>query len=62
MSFLAQYHGTCGECGEHISPGEEIQSTLAGEYIHVECEPNTAHRHEEVCTKCFLIKPCECDS
>ena len=63
MSFPAQYHGTCGECHEHITPGQEIQSTLAGDYIHADCDAVAVReRKEEVCTKCWLIKPCGCDS
>ena len=63
MSFPAQYHGTCGECHEHIAPGQEIQPTLTGDYIHADCDAVTVREQkEEVCTECWLIKPCGCDS
>lgn len=36
VTFTANYAGTCVECQEPITPGEEIQRAHGG-YIHEEC-------------------------
>lgn len=58
MSFTAQYFGHCSGCGEPIWPGSLIDGE-SGDYAHAECsaEPKSA----EVCTDCFLEKPCPCE-
>jgi hypothetical protein len=64
VSFLAQYDGTCKRCGGRFSAGALIRAGVAGGYEHVDCpdDPSVSLRpSEEVCSRCFLVKPCECD-
>jgi hypothetical protein len=63
MAFDARYPGVCASCGERIKVGDLIRSTDDG-YVHEDCDdpmylPVT--RKVEVCTTCWLEKPCECD-
>ncbi|MDQ0894450.1 hypothetical protein [Agromyces ramosus] len=67
VSFEARYHGRCGSCGEHISPGDRVR--YEGEsVVHDDCDGVTAAATEldrdakrEVCTECWLLKPCDCE-
>ena len=60
MSFVARYGGTCQECGEPIVAGELIRHSLGFGYEHERCpEPSPG---PPVCERCWLTKPCECDS
>ncbi|MCI2958217.1 hypothetical protein MN032_10960 [Agromyces atrinae] len=66
MSFPAQYAGRCRKCREEIAEGDLIQSSDEhGGYIHEACEgathPTRADEAREVCTDCFVLKPCGCD-
>jgi hypothetical protein len=36
-SMLAEYHGTCPGCGEHIEPGDTVKRDAAGIWNHEEC-------------------------
>lgn len=68
MSFEAKYHGTCTICHGRISPGD-ICAYDNDQLIHDAClsasEVATykivTERPVEICDKCFLTKPCECD-
>lgn len=57
MSFLAQYPGTCARCNQRIKPGELIEHD-GPEWSHVQC-PEV--RVPEVCGRCHMTKPCDCD-
>jgi hypothetical protein len=61
MSFEAKYGGICGECEERIHVGDLV--TYAEDVIvHVDCEDSVkAVRKADVCTKCWLTKPCDCE-
>lgn len=50
------YEGDCAECGEVVRLQQGVTKTPFG-YVH-----GTCIKRPEVCTKCFLTKPCECDS
>jgi hypothetical protein len=65
MSFPARFASRCGACGEDIEIGDQIKKadddydSLA--YIHADCQPSTPIKQAEVCTNCFLEKPCPCE-
>lgn len=56
-SFLAQYTGVCTKCHQEIQVGDRVQYDDEG--LH-----HTTHKKiqktEEVCSSCWLVKPCEC--
>ena len=58
VSFLAQYHGTCEECGETIAPGQRIER-VDDEYEHVNCGAR-AETADCVCERCFCVHAGEC--
>lgn len=61
MSFLAKYSGTCSECEERISPGDEVHY-VEDQIAHVRCESfEHLDRPVEVCDSCWLTKPCDCE-
>jgi hypothetical protein len=62
--FTAQYPGVCDDCQEDIDPGDRIGHTSSGGYIHAGCADRPSGRVErpvEVCSKCFIGKPCACE-
>lgn len=63
MSFEAKYRGHCDECDEPIEVGDTL-TYLDDVAVHLHCKevPLRHRRPEEVCTECWLIKPCGCDS
>ena len=69
MGFEARYEGQCSECGERIHMGDEIEYASAATerpvlYVHTVCpgDPRVDLRpSEEVCTVCWLVKPCGCE-
>lgn len=63
MAFEARYEGQCADCGERIRMGELI--VRDGEhFVHQVCDPADTDLdrdvEREVCTECFLVKPCPC--
>ena len=77
MTFRAKYSGWCGECGEAIHVGDEVE-WAGGAVVHVDCdelgEPvaggtvrgrvgvgSPLTLRAEVCTTCWLERPCPCD-
>lgn len=58
-SFLAEWPATCNYCHVTIQVGERARYNPDGLIVH--------HRHlrqeqaVEVCDRCWLTKPCECD-
>jgi hypothetical protein len=57
--FTARYRGRCDNCGEPIEVGDQLRYE-GDEVVHVACvEIPLAKR--EVCTECWLEKPCPCD-
>jgi len=64
-TFTAQFHGICAACGIYIVPGESCAYNEDGKVVHARiCDPYTRRveqRSAEVCTTCWLTKPCECD-
>lgn len=57
MTFRAQYHGECADCGGELKDTESYYNGY-GEIQHVSCpkEPSRA----EMCTSCFLIHAGDC--
>lgn len=62
MSFPAKYPGVCNDCGEHVSVGELI-NYVSGSLTHESCGGSSLDLrvNAEVCTECWLVKPCECE-
>lgn len=62
MSFEAQYAGTCGACDERIHVGDMVTYTLDDVIAHDDCLVcPRPERKAEVCTQCWLTKPCDCE-
>lgn len=60
-TFAARYHGTCGSCEEHISPGDDVRFE-DDELVHVTCAQAQPRRPERpVCPACWLVHAGECD-
>ena len=61
MSFEAKYGGICGECEERIHVGDLAK--YGEDFImHDDCEDSVQpERKAEVCTSCWLTKPCDCE-
>lgn len=72
MAFKAKYAGRCDDCRAPIHVGQEVEYKGLGEQrtlVHVVCdEPGDDHLTDldrdakrEVCTECWLLKPCVCE-
>jgi hypothetical protein len=61
-AFVARYGGRCGGCSERIKPGEQVVY-VDDELAHVDCEQWAIENADqpEVCTTCWLEKPCPCE-
>lgn len=53
MSLVAQFHGTCAECGETIAPGQRIES-VDDQWQHVDCHARP-EKVECVCSDCWTV-------
>lgn len=67
MSFEAKYAGRCQACGEPIQVGDLLM--VAGTtFVHADCDTSVSETEldrdstREVCTVCWLLKPCGCES
>ena len=56
-TFEAKYHGTCGACAGHISPGDEVTYDGTDTLIHAQCPEAVIERRGEVCGRCFMEMP-----
>lgn len=54
MVFTAEYSGTCEDCGQELK-GMQVTYVGQGNLVHIRCP------RVEVCQKCFLTKPCDCE-
>jgi len=54
MTFEAQYHGECAECGLEVR-GKMVEYNANNEVIHVFCPEPEAPR--PVCPRCFIEMP-----
>lgn len=62
MTFTARYHGTCTSCEGHISPGDQV-AWVDDDIVHADCEsPREPPAPAEVCTECWVTKPCFCET
>lgn len=66
MAFEARYSGRCGDCGGTIKPGQLVRYD-GDKLVHDDCDGVTVVATEldrdaqrEVCTSCFILKPCPC--
>jgi hypothetical protein len=64
VTFTAMYKGVCPGCGDAIEPGEEAAYD-EGVVVHADCagraRVRVARKPAEVCTSCWLERPCPCD-
>ena len=59
--FEAKFRGNeCENCEEIIKIGDRVQFIEGDTLVHEECTKTPA-RPAEVCTSCWLTKPCECE-
>lgn len=60
-TFTARYHGECGECGHHISPGDEVQYDRTDTLVHATCpeRPDDAPAGSP-CPKCWTYHAGDC--
>jgi DNA-directed RNA polymerase subunit RPC12/RpoP len=55
MKILAQFHGTCAECGETIIPGQRITRDQDDDtWRHHDCGARV-EKVECVCARCWLV-------
>jgi len=61
-AFEAKFGGKCTGCGTRIIPGEQVVY-VEDELVHLECEPWALRKSvpADVCTTCWLEKPCPCE-
>lgn len=62
MTFVAKYRGVCAE-GDRVEPGQEVDYTVAGDLVHVDCSSSAApkvSRAARHCERCFLVHTGEC--
>lgn len=63
--MLAQRESTCPLCPDDILAGDRIEESATIEaWAHEGCALREDARVAKaiVCSECFIIKPCECDS
>lgn len=61
MSFEAKYAGWCTACDDRIHVGD-IATYEDDTIVHADCEGSAQpERKPEVCTQCWLTKPCGCE-
>lgn len=61
MSFEAKFGGTCAACGERIHVGD-IATYVDDALVHVDCGDSARPiREADICTQCWLTKPCDCE-
>lgn len=56
-SWEARWDGHCFECEQAIHRGQKV-TRVDGRVAHLTCPTD---RPVEVCTKCWLVRPCEHD-
>jgi len=61
--MVAEFVGFCGECEQKIAEGDNIINRRDERgWVHLMCPDATPKRPEVVCSKCWLMQPCECDA
>lgn len=62
MTFEAKYAGRCDACSNKIHVGDDVVY-VDDELVHADCEGRAlrGEKKVEVCTECFLEKPCGCE-
>lgn len=62
MTLPARYSGVCPECGDRWQPGDLIRADEDRQWKHAVCPDDTDDlAHGEVCDRCWLTKPCDCE-
>ena len=61
-TFEAKYSGTCDACMERIRIGD-LATYAEDNTVHADCEDSfQPERQAEVCSTCWLTKPCDCEA
>jgi len=61
-TFEAKYGGYCCLCDERVHVGDIATYALDDVVVHADCEGSARpERKAEVCTQCWLTKPCGCE-
>jgi len=63
--MIAQFESECPLCPYEIERGQSLVRDEDSErWAHAECVARKDRREaaQAVCTDCFIVKPCECDS
>lgn len=61
-AFEARFGGNCCSCDERIHIGDLVTYALDDVVVHADCEDSARpERKTEVCGKCWLTKPCDCE-
>jgi hypothetical protein len=62
MSWTAKYPGRCPECRWPITVGDIVARNDDAEVVHLGCQFEAPVRKPaEVCSHCFMEKPCPCE-
>lgn len=64
MTLRARYRTACAVCPRAIERGEEIEQDSNSDWMHVECaeqDDQVGKRPDNLCSKCFMVRPCEHD-
>jgi hypothetical protein len=69
MAFTARLAGRCPSCHGPIEAGDLVRygwvrhdGEVVEQVVHVDCpDRSSAPRAAEVCTECWLEKPCGCE-
>lgn len=56
MTFIAEYHGECDNCGGEVK-GQECEFVMDSYLIHVSCPPDPATLQSPVCPVHFTELP-----
>lgn len=60
-AFVAKFGGRCAGCDDRIKPGQLVVY-VNDELVHLDCEELAlTPQPAEVCTTCWLEKPCPCE-
>ena len=60
-TFEARFGGICGSCTERIHRGD-LATYAEDVVVHADCEDSAQpERKVEVCTQCWLTRPCDCE-
>lgn len=63
-TFDAKYHGSCGDCGDHITPGDTVGYDDTDTVVCADClrgNHRATQQPIQVCPECHLDHAGKCD-